>query len=205
MSLLWDEETGTYWHHITGAALSGPLVGESMPVFNVIHTSAGAALEAHPDLAVAMSERPIRAERELKDIADRKRDLTDLFRATMVSEDDRLPTMDIGIGLWDDASARYYSMSDIREAGNLIVDEFGGRTVALYMDPSTYTPIAVHTEAASAAWDGDRLIFGNGTSIEGGVLRDAAGERQVTSRPLQLFTRWYGFALTFPYTEIWEP
>ena len=96
-------------------------------------------------------------------------------------------------------------MSDIREAGNLILDRFGDRMVALYMDPDSYSPIAVHTAASSAAWDGDRLVFGDGTSIEGGVLRDAAGERQETSRPLQLFTRWYGFALTFPYTEIWEP
>ena len=26
----------------------------------------------------------------------------------------------------------------------------------------------------------------------------------VAERPLQLFTRWYGFALTFPHTEIYE-
>lgn len=205
MSILWDEETGTYWHHITGAALSGPLVGETMPVFNVIHTSAGAALDAHPDIRVAMSDRPIRGERELKDVEGRMSSLSGRFIGTIAEEDDRLPTMDIGVGIWDDRTARYYSMKEIRAAGNLIIDELGGRTVAIYMDPSTYSPIAAYTTAGSAAWEDDRLLFDDGSSIENGVLRDADGGRQEMERPLQLFTRWYGFALTFPSTEIWQP
>ena len=35
-----------------------------------------------------------------------------------------------------------------------------------------------------------------------GLLYDAGGTRAGTDRPRQLFSRWYGFALTFPKPEI---
>ena len=41
--------------------------------------------------------------------------------------------------------------------------------------------------------------------LQSGVLRDAGGDRQEVERPLQLFSRWYGFALTFPGTAIYMP
>ena len=40
--------------------------------------------------------------------------------------------------------------------------------------------------------------------IRQGVTYGSEGERVVAERPLQVFTRWYGFALTFPHTEIYE-
>jgi len=39
--------------------------------------------------------------------------------------------------------------------------------------------------------------------LESGVLRDGTGNRLELDRPLQLFSRWYGFALTFPGTGIY--
>jgi hypothetical protein len=41
--------------------------------------------------------------------------------------------------------------------------------------------------------------------LRDGVLYDSAGQYREIERPLQLFTRWYGFALTFPGTTIYEP
>ena len=49
-----------------------------------------------------------------------------------------------------------------------------------------------------------RLRIGEELVLESGVLRDASGERLEMDRPLQLFSRWYGFALTFPGTNIYE-
>ena len=40
--------------------------------------------------------------------------------------------------------------------------------------------------------------------LRDGVLYGADGQRLEIDRPLQLFTRWYGFALTFPGTAIYE-
>ncbi|MED5563782.1 MAG: hypothetical protein VYB16_04705 [Gemmatimonadota bacterium] len=47
------------------------------------------------------------------------------------------------------------------------------------------------------------LRFSDGSYIEGGVFHDPSGERAQIERPHQVFTRWYGFALTFPETEVW--
>ena len=47
------------------------------------------------------------------------------------------------------------------------------------------------------------LRFSDGTYIEGGVFHDASGGRVQIERPRQIFTRWYGFSLTFPETEIY--
>jgi hypothetical protein len=46
-------------------------------------------------------------------------------------------------------------------------------------------------------------MVGEELVLEGGVLRDASGSRLEIERPLQLFSRWYGFALTFPGTTIY--
>ena len=38
---------------------------------------------------------------------------------------------------------------------------------------------------------------------ENGLLFNADGDQIETEAPLQVFTRWYGFSLTFPSTEIY--
>jgi hypothetical protein len=42
----------------------------------------------------------------------------------------------------------------------------------------------------------------NGSIVRMGVLLNRNGERQRAERPQQMFTRWYGFSLTFPECEI---
>lgn len=42
----------------------------------------------------------------------------------------------------------------------------------------------------------------NGAVVRDGVLFDRGGKRQPMERPQQVFSRWYGFALTFPGCEV---
>jgi hypothetical protein len=42
----------------------------------------------------------------------------------------------------------------------------------------------------------------NGSIVRMGVLLTRDGTRQRAERPQQLFTRWYGFSLTFPGCEV---
>ena len=66
-------------------------------------------------------------------------------------------------------------------------------------------PSRLHTSTRMAS-PGKRKVlrFSDGSYIEGGVFHDPSGERAQIERPHQVFTRWYGFALTFPETEIWS-
>jgi len=206
VSILWDEETGTIWDHITGEAVYGPLAGARLPVYNLLHTTVEAALEADPDLEIAISERPIRVEGNfLKQIFERLTGLNERFQGTMAREDTRRPTMEVGIGVWDGDAAKYYAMEDVLDAGEVIVDRLNGRGVVVYVEPRSRALAALRANASGARWADGELRLDTGQVFRDGALFDESGERQEIERPLQVFTRWYGFALTFPETEIYEP
>ena len=202
--MLGDEETGSIWNHITGRAVYGPLEGYTLPVFNLLHMTAEQALDRYPGLSVAISERPVRGRRGFfAPVADRLPFLREGFRSTIVKEDARLPTMEIGLGVWTESEQRYYPMEAVQAGGGAIVDGFDGRRLAVYVEPGSYSLDAFFTEEQTVSTNGSRVTVGEKLVLEGGVLRDASGRRLEMDRPLQLFSRWYGFALTFPGATIY--
>lgn len=206
LSLLVDDETGSLWNHITGKAMYGPLEGESLPVSNLLHTNVEQALKAHPEIDVAISERPVRGmARMMAPGSGRTRGLRPSFRATIVEEDTRRPTMELGLGIWAGSERRYYPMELVRDLGGAIMDRLGDRTVIVYFEPESFTVAALYADASTATPTDEGVDLGGVGVLRDGVLYDSAGERLEFERPLQLFTRWYGFALTFPGTTIYEP
>ena len=202
--MLGDEETGSIWNHITGRAVYGPLEGTTLPVFNLLHMTAEQALDRYPELSVAISDRPVRGRRGFfASFAERVPFLREGFRSTIVKEDTRLPTMDIGLGVWTDSDQRYYPMEAVLAAGAALVDDFDGRRLVVYVEPGAYSLDAFFTEEQRVSADGSSITVGNELVLEGGVLKDGSGRRLEMERPLQLFSRWYGFALTFPGTTIY--
>ena len=202
--MLGDEETGSIWNHITGRAVYGPLEGYTLPTFNLLHMTAEQALDRYPGLSVAISDRPVRGRRGFfGSLLERVPVLGAGFRSTIVKEDTRLPTMDIGLGVWTESEARYYQMEAIQTAGGALIDEFDGRRLVVYVEPGVYSRDAFFTERETVSVEDSRLRVGEELVLESGVLRDASGDRLEMDRPLQLFSRWYGFALTFPGTTIY--
>ena len=120
-----------------------------------------------------------------------------------MKEDTRLPTMDIGLGVWTESEQRYYPLEAVQAAGAALVDDFDGRRLVVYVEPGAYSLDAFFTEEQIVSTDGSRVTVGEELVLEDGVLRDAGGDRLEMDRPLQLFSRWYGFALTFPGTTIY--
>lgn len=127
----------------------------------------------------------------------------------MGAEDSRGDRMELGLGLWTDNVARYYPLTTLRDDANLILDELDSRPVLIVFDDTTGIPAAYYVEAASAhthaGAHGAQLHFDNGLTYSAGVFHDADGDPVKPDRPLQLFTRWYGFSFTFPACEIYEP
>jgi hypothetical protein len=207
--LMRDDETGTFWDHMTGDAVYGPLVGTKLDVSNLRQTTVAQALGEDPDVLVAISERSTeRAEAmTLQGLLSRVGGrLSRMFRSTVDEEDDRLPTMDLGMGVWEGAHARYYPYDRVLAGGRAVLDSFEGRTLLVYLDPAAYALSALYVTADGFEWDEKVLRLSDGSYVEGGVYFGADGERAEAVRPLQIFTRWYGFALTFPGTEIYgEP
>ena len=109
----------------------------------------------------------------------------------------------VGMGIWDGDEARYYPYDRIPANVNAVLAEIAGRQVVVYLDPSAYALAAAYIATDGIRWEEKTLRFSDGSYIEGGVFHDSSGERAQIDRPLQIFTRWYGFSLTFPETEIY--
>jgi hypothetical protein len=206
--LLRDQESGTFWDHMTGEAVYGPLVGTSLPVETLRQTTVSQIMGEDSGTRIALSERELASSEDLKldGLLSRIREgLSSFFSGTVHEEDDRRPTMDLGLGLWGgEGGAVYYPYEVITGAGGAVLDRYAGRGVLVYLDPTARSLMAWLTEADAVEWDGDALRLSDGSSVEGGILRDASGEAIPDRRPLQVFTRWYGFSLTFPDVTIYE-
>jgi hypothetical protein len=208
--LMFDQESGTRWNHMTGEGVHGPLKGRALPIENVYHTTVGQVLAETPDALLAWSEHPaaLRGSGDgggtLTRLLSRITGVPEMFPSTMGDEDPRRDRMEMGLGLWSGEQARYYPMPVVAAWDNIVFDDFAGENVLIYYDPSAYALLAERTEASGARWDGRILRLSNGDRIEDGILYGPDGERKERDRPLQVYTRWYGFSLTFPDPEIFE-
>ncbi len=163
--LLIDDETGTYWNHITGAAVHGPLEGARLETWGIELQTVAAAAAADPGLWLWRSHRhPV-----LAWVMDKGRGIwtalgrpPPLFPATMAAVDTRLGQMTLGLGVLA-GEARFYPLGAVGEG---VSDDWHGRRLRVELGPGHHVPHAV--------WEDDG------------------------SRPLQLFSRWYGFVLTYP-------
>ncbi len=146
--LMRDEESGTFWDHLTGEAVYGPLVGSTLEVSNLMQTTVAQVLGQDPGALVALSDRaPLQTDENmsLRGLLRRTgQRLNALFGSTVEREDNRMPTMDLGMGVWDGEEARYYSYDRVTGKGNVVLDELAGRPVAVYLDPSAYALAAVY-------------------------------------------------------------
>lgn len=170
--LLIDDESRTYWDHIRGLAVQGPLRGTQMGTFPLEVTNVRAALRDDPELTLSRSK-PKRSARVFgwmsRHTFRRKGFLPPGFRRTMGPKDERLPEMTHGLGVMVAGAQRFYPLSRILGGEE---DEIAGRVLRLEVEEETRVP--------KARWKDD------GT------------------RPMQIFSRWYGFAATFPETSVFK-
>ena len=221
---LYDAESHTLWNHVTGEAEYGPLVGRTLgPPGNELQMTVTQALEQDPKMEIAISDRVYFAGGKQFGTAggfgpgrgrgqgvgsqgpggpDPNATMSDRFVGTLGKEDQRRPRMELGLGVWSNATRRYYPVTRIRENGGALIDQLDGRPVLVYIDSESNTPAALFVKSASAKVQGKDILLDNGFAVRAGALVDRGGKRVAMDRPQQIFTRWYGFALTFPGGEV---
>lgn len=128
--------------------------------------------------------------------------MNDRFRGTLCAEDQRRPRMELGLGVWSTKTRRYYPLASIREKGGAFIDRLDGRPVLIYIDRETNTPAALFVHSAGARMQDKEVLLDGSAVVRSGVLLDRTGKRLAMEHPQQIFTRWYGFALTFPGSEV---
>ncbi|MDZ4763174.1 MAG: DUF3179 domain-containing (seleno)protein [Chloroflexota bacterium] len=209
MTLLADKQTGSYWDHITGECIAGTLKGAHLEYLaTMTHSKAGIVALTQPAARLVVSALDA-ARAALDDLAEGLRTdakpqwlpaVTDSFDADL--EDTRLPRLEMGLGVWTPQQARFYRFQTLHSHNNRLFDVLNGERLLVYIDPETLTPAALFTDATTAEWRGDILMLNNGQRVENG---DVIGldDAPLTRRPLQLFQRWYGFAITFPGCAIY--
>lgn len=207
LSVLGDRESGSYWDHITGTCLHGPLKGYQLEVYPLLHTTVAGALARHPEIRVAVSKQTL-VQRSMAYVMERGRRskrgvLPPGFKRTMGVEDTRRRRMDLGLGVWSGRTHRYYPLERLRAHGGALIDELEGRRLLVCVDPGSGAPGAFYTEASRCAWEGAALRLDTGEVVRDAALYDGCGTLRPAVRPMQVFARWYGFAYTFPGCEVY--
>jgi hypothetical protein len=126
------------------------------------------------------------------------------FTRSMANEDTRRERLDIGLGLWTQRTRRYYPLTVLRAAPSGILDQVDGQTMFVTYNPIAHAPEAIYVEANAVQFRDGAYEFDTGVTLRHGKLHDAQGQVVPLQRPQQMFTRWYGFAFTFPNCDIFE-
>ena len=140
MSLLGDHQTGSYWDHITGECVHGPLKGRKLTLEPLLHMRADQALAQFPDARIASSRSllPFGLVARIMDLYGRLlgqgRFVPPMLLSTMGAEDPRRARMDLGLGVWTDGASRYYPLEILKARGGVLFDRFDGREMLIYLD-----------------------------------------------------------------------
>jgi hypothetical protein len=204
--LIWDEETDSYWQHITGQCLHGSSAGKQLRMITVTrHITAADAIAK--DARTVFFNSPLTPEQmQLSGAMEKMRSnparLETGIVATMAQEDTRRPRFELGLGVWNTGRSSFFPLTTLHTYDGALITEFEGRRLLVYQNPDAIAPVAVYLDARRATWEGDMLRLDNGAYIKHELYHTADGQTQTLERPTQLLMRWYGFALTFPGCEL---
>jgi uncharacterized protein DUF3179 len=214
LALLADYSTGSYWNHITGECVHGELVGTQLEFsdHDLIYTTVSSTLQSHPQALLARAQNNFGTSMRIWFMTHGLGFVRKLFGDSLpphfvntldTNEDNRRERMDMGLGLWTDATHRYYPLETIQEQPNGFFDKVDGEQLFVYYNDEAKAPDAFYSSATQVEKVGASLCFDNGEQLKDGQLLNAQGEVQTVKRPQQIFARWYGFSYTFPNPEIY--
>jgi hypothetical protein len=207
--LVWDEETNTYWQHITGQGLHGSNAGKQLEIITTTrHMKAGEAAEKYPQ-AFLLTSPLTEAQQTLSGMMEKMRAKPEKVEAgivaTIAEEDKRRPRFELGLGIWTTlTNSTFFPLVMLHMHDNTVITEFEGRTLLIYHQLGEIAPVAAFVDTRHAYWQEDTLRLDGGAYIHNDQYYTADGQAHPLERPMQLLMRWYGFALTFPGCRVPE-
>jgi hypothetical protein len=151
MSMMSDDQTGSVWEHVTGECIRGSLQGTQLTTRAAQYLTAAQLVDSAPDALIAISRASWGS--RLLDALLLQRMLTStgympgIFRISMTRSDNRLPELELGLGIWIDGRARFYPMKTIKGQNNALVDTLNQQRMVIYIDPVSGSPGAHRTTA----------------------------------------------------------
>lgn len=200
--LIWDEETNSYWQHITGECLHGASVGKRLHMTATTRQMKVAEVLAREDESLLLMGGLSPEQKQYSVLADKMRAnparVETGIIATIPQEDTRRPRFELGLGVWSGQGSTFFPLLLLYAHDNALITEFQGRPLLIYQSPEAIAPVAAYVSTKWAAWEGETLRLDQGAYIQNDVYFTADGCSQPLETPTQLLMRWYGFALTFP-------
>jgi len=142
--LLTDDETRSYWDHLTGEALHGPLAGRRLPVWSAPITTVAAALTRWPDATLSRSPGVGLKGRFMQWKHGRPHRgnfwLPPGFKRTMGALDARQALEAPGLAVIVDGDAAFFPLNTLAQPRSARV---GDRDLTVAIDPLDHSPFAV--------------------------------------------------------------
>jgi hypothetical protein len=200
--LIWDEQTNSYWQHITGQCLHGDSRGKQLRMMTTTRQMTVAEVIAKDDRALLLTTPLSAPQAKYSGWADRMRvnpaHVETTILSTIAQEDTRRPRFELGLGVWNGQSSAFFPLVMLHTHDNALITEFEGRSLLIYQTPEAIAPVAIYVSTRRAMWEGEVLRLDQGAFIKDDLYFSADGQSHLVERPTQLLMRWYGFALTFP-------
>jgi len=204
--LIWDEETDSYWQHITGYCLHGKSQGKQLPMIALTrHMNAGEAAARTGETRLFVSpitEEQAKLSRTMEKMRSNPDRVGEYIGSTLGQEDTRRPRFELGLGVWTGQNSIFFPLTILHVQDNVLLTELNGRPLLIYHAPDAIAPVAAYVSAKRGYWEGDVLRLDGGAFIQHDLYHTADGQVKALECPKQLLMRWYGFALTFPGCEV---
>jgi hypothetical protein len=204
--LIWDEESESFWQHITGQCLHGPSQGEQMRQITVTRPMTTAEALAHSVPAWLFVGELTPEQQQLSYMMEKMRAKPERVERgileTIAAEDTRRPRFELGVGVWTEQESYFFPLVLLHAHDSVYLMQLGGRTLLIFHQPGAIAPVAAYVDARRAQWEREVLRLDGGRYIQDDLLYMADGNPQPLERPMQLLMRWYGFALTFPGCKV---
>lgn len=185
--ILQDRETQTYWNHISGAAVHGPLKGCQLATWSVTFSTLGQLRQWRPDALLLHGSQNTSFLKRLFIYFQRLMVwlgfLPALFTKTMPAEDSRLRRFTLGLGVVHQDTSMFFPVDAVKAAH--------ARTGSW---PEVEWPGVADCKLVVAEESGTGVLAAHWKA--GGSARDNA------SMPQQYFMRWYGFSLQYPEVQV---
>lgn len=207
--LIWDEETNSYWQHITGLCLHGSSQGKQLQMLALTrHMTMADALARGGEsrlLTSPITDDQAKLSRAMEKMRANPDRVGDLIAGTIGQEDTRRPRFELGLGVWNGYISTFFPLTMLHIQDNVLMTTFNGRPLLIYHAPESIAPMAAYLSAKRGYWEGDILRLDGGAFIQNDLYHTADGQVQPLECPMQLLMRWYGFALTFPGCAVASP
>lgn len=207
MAIFRDAETGSFWEHTTGECIQGPLQGTCLEIIPAQFLLVEQVLENNPSALFTTSKKTwwtrLLDFLLLRPMLTPEGTMFPPFRLSMGKQDTRLPELQLGLGVWINGKARFYSMETLKAQNHVIMDRLNDENLIIFVDPVSQVPMAHRCTSTSCSWEGNTLILNNGNRIRNGYVHTPSSERKRMDVPDQQYVRWYAFAYKFPNCEIY--